>query len=451
MNEKIDILSRRQYINNLKVIINKLSENKRGCAFAIDGRWGCGKTFILEKLEDDLSLFQSEDTADDAYFIFHYNCWEYDYYEEPAVAIISAMIDKFNNEFEEKLKKDFEKSYEIAKNILKEIAREFVRNKIGVDLVETCEKTKRFFMKRNKDNVEFDEMFNFKKSLDFAREKIDFLARDKTVLLVVDELDRCLPTYAIKVLERLHHLFDGIDNVIVVLSVDSTQMEHSIQEIYGEKVDTKNYLKKFINFGLKLDDGILQKEINECYRYYFDQFEYNEYIFSQITQMIQLCEIRIRSLEKMIEKLYLIHQIAFREKEDARVLLFEVIWGILSCKLQEPCNMKFSQVYDMNSYFSQFTGIRTTHYLDLEDILGKRAYEFLEKSRILAEEYDRGGFSNSDLVMQGKVHLSLWYVIYKIAKEPDPFFIGDESVYQSLLDSCQDFYNMANIMEGISE
>lgn len=171
MNEKIDILNRQQDIENLKIIIGKLSENKSGRAFAIDGRWGCGKSFILEKLEKDLSLFQSEETADDAYYIFHYNCWEYDYYEEPAVAIISSMIDKFNNEFEGKVKENFNKVYGTAEIILKDIAREFVKNRVGIDLVKTCEKAKSHFQKKEQDNHSFDEMFAFKKTLDFARKK----------------------------------------------------------------------------------------------------------------------------------------------------------------------------------------------------------------------------------------------------------------------------------------
>mgnify|MGYP000547399914 FL=1 len=99
---------------------------------------------------------------------------------------------------------------------------------------------------------DFDEMFAFKKTLDFTRNQIRELSKNKTVLLVVDELDRCMPEYAIKVLERLHHMFEGLDNVIVLLAIDSTQLEHSVKEIYGEQVDTERYLRKFISFRCKV-------------------------------------------------------------------------------------------------------------------------------------------------------------------------------------------------------
>lgn len=49
----------------------------------------------------------------------------------------------------------------------------------------------------------------------------------------MDELDRCLPAYTIKVLERLHHIFTDIDNVIVIIAMDKKQVEHVVGQIYG--------------------------------------------------------------------------------------------------------------------------------------------------------------------------------------------------------------------------
>lgn len=55
---------------------------------------GYGKTYILEQLEKELEVLQNEETQNDRFYVFHYNCWQYDYYEEPAVAIVSAMLEK---------------------------------------------------------------------------------------------------------------------------------------------------------------------------------------------------------------------------------------------------------------------------------------------------------------------------------------------------------------------
>ena len=131
-------------------------------------------------------------------------------------------------------------------------------------------------------------MFAFKKTLDFTRDQIRELSKNKTVLLVVDELVRCMPEYAIKVLERLHHMFEGLDNVIVLLAIDSTQLEHSVKEIYGEQVDTERYLRKFISFRVKLDTGKVQNQILDNYGYYFYKFENLEECCPIVLKLIEL-------------------------------------------------------------------------------------------------------------------------------------------------------------------
>ena len=94
---KLDALNRENEISELFRIVQSASINRAFCSFAIEGTWGVGKTFILERLEEKLELEQNEETKDNRYFVFHYNCWKYDYYEEPAIAIISVLKDKVEN------------------------------------------------------------------------------------------------------------------------------------------------------------------------------------------------------------------------------------------------------------------------------------------------------------------------------------------------------------------
>ena len=84
-----DLLSRQPYLNLLKSIITNQRDNSFGYSFAIDGEWGCGKTWVLNELENQLK-------KENKYLIFHYNAWENDFYEEPLVAILSVMIEKLN-------------------------------------------------------------------------------------------------------------------------------------------------------------------------------------------------------------------------------------------------------------------------------------------------------------------------------------------------------------------
>lgn len=92
MDGRIDLLNRESFVENVIKVVNQLSNIRKGCCFAIEGSWGIGKTFVIEEIENQLRVPQLEETNSDRYFVFHYNCWQHDYYEEPAVAIISAML-----------------------------------------------------------------------------------------------------------------------------------------------------------------------------------------------------------------------------------------------------------------------------------------------------------------------------------------------------------------------
>ena len=72
---------------------------------------------------------------------------------------------------------------------------------------------------------------------------------------MVDELDRCLPSYAIKVLERIHHVFNELENVVVIIAMEKKQMSNSLHQIYGDEMDVDRYLKKIISLSFKLDNG----------------------------------------------------------------------------------------------------------------------------------------------------------------------------------------------------
>ena len=63
-----DLLSRQPYLDLLKSIIINQKDNQTGYSFAIDSEWGCGKTWILTELENQL-----EEDPENKYLIFHYN------------------------------------------------------------------------------------------------------------------------------------------------------------------------------------------------------------------------------------------------------------------------------------------------------------------------------------------------------------------------------------------
>lgn len=374
---KIDILNRDEIIEELFNIVQSASINKAYCSFAIEGTWGVGKTFVLQKLEEKLEEQLNEETADNRYFVFHYNCWEYDYYEEPAIAIVSALKDKVDKESCEEIEGVVKASWKVAKKYVVGMAKEFVKNKIGFDLVQLGEDIKEERENHHEKDNEFDSLFSFNKTMKSVREQIEEMAAYKTVVIVVDELDRCMPSYAIKTLERLHHMFEGIDNVMVVIAVDSNQLERSVKEIYGDNVDTERYLKKFISFKYKLGVGETQKSVMEKFVEYFQCFSDYDDVNKTLVDFLQRSELDIRTVEKLMEKCKLVHGLVCDRVVSSSVLLYEVMCTVLAYLGTNPKNKeKGSAYYGRDLYW--IPDINMATYSSLDECIGKEMLQFLK-------------------------------------------------------------------------
>lgn len=73
----------------------------------------------------------------------------------------------------------------------------------------------------------------------------------RTQCLLLVPLDRCRPSYAIEMLERIKHYFDD-DRIVFVMSVNKAQLVHTISNCYGDGFDSSDYLNKFFDISLQL-------------------------------------------------------------------------------------------------------------------------------------------------------------------------------------------------------
>jgi hypothetical protein len=86
----------------------------------------------------------------------------------------------------------------------------------------------------------------FRAELEKAIEQLPALGKKSTLVFFVDEIDRCRPTYAIELLERIKHLFD-VPNLLFVLSLDNKQLEASVSAVYGPNINATEFLRPFID------------------------------------------------------------------------------------------------------------------------------------------------------------------------------------------------------------
>ena len=374
-----DYLKRDDYVKLIINLIKNYSQSNVNISFAIDGIWGCGKSFVLDMIEEQLKAFQSEETATDAYAVFRYNCWQYDYYDEPLIAIVSMMINQIDSN-ENLLSAD---QKEKVKGIFKAIgtvilscSNEAIKDKTGFDIkniINDVKNVQNDTANNINEKFDFDPFWEFNEAFNLLKETIRDISKDKTIIFIVDELDRCLPEYAIKVLERLHHISEDVDNIITIISVDKSKLLKSISSTFGYLNDDNNreseiYLKKFIDFYVPLNKGTIDKDINEKYTKYIDLF--NKDIFDC---KISFCEyitllfngIDIREQEHIIEKCLLIHNSITTKNFDYTVMFMELLattffcyYGITADKIKDIINgRKLNKTSELTAFCEEFKSL----------------------------------------------------------------------------------------------
>lgn len=354
---KEDVLDREAFVKQIVDLAMVLSEKRKNCCFAIEGEWGSGKSFVLENIQECLQPEQSEETGTDRFFIVRYDCWKYDYYEEPIVAIISVLrnqIDQYINLLTDDAKRALLKT---VKNAITKIAVEAIQAKTGIDIDGVGEVPEG-------DEKIYDKYFGFQKVIKKVQNQIEKISQIQTVVIMVDELDRCLPLYAIKVLERIHHVFNEIENVVVIVAMEKKQISNSLHQIYGDEMDVDRYLKKIIAFSFKLDNGSAHNFIKK-YASYMEMFEIKEK--DELEEFLKeiTVNIDIRTQEKIFEKAENLHRLlATQEKMDSCILAFEIV---TLCVKEKMSTVHLEWM------------INTSSYPNIEREIGKEYFDTMRK------------------------------------------------------------------------
>lgn len=313
-----DYLQRHQDLGNLITIIESLSHLSNGATFALNGQWGSGKTFLLNELEE---AFSSK--SDSPYFIVRYDCWKNNYYSEPIIPMLSAIIELLNY-----------KSVNIENGILdsiKDSASKYIgimlKNTIGFNPIEIVTNVNEHIEKLQIADFAFDNIAALKEALNKVRASLKELAEKKTIIFIVDELDRCLPTYSIRVLENIHHIFSDINNFITILAIDQNELTQVIKTAYGAAIDVSSYLKKIIDFYVPLDLGNPDPNYMDKYSDFSDKFIGTEEARKWSREVIPklMVNIDIRTQEKIWKKAELIHNMITQEQLDYSCLIYELI------------------------------------------------------------------------------------------------------------------------------
>ena len=330
-------------------MIESISESKTSISFAIDGAWGCGKSFVLDMFEEQLEQIQSEETLTNKYLIIRYNCWKFDYYEEPLIAIVSTIIDTINNKTKILHGEQGEKIKGVLKAVgatLLSISTNTLNTATGIDLNKVYDVVKSGIETGKAEYAEmkkYDIYFDFNQALHSLQDVINEIGKEYTIVFLVDELDRCLPEYSIKVLERLHHLTENTKNVISIIAIDKTQLQASVCHTFGFS-DANEYLKKFIQFTISLDVGKTSERVVDKYSDYIALFDKSILpVKDSIEEFWQtvFIDIGAREQERLIDKAMMVHKLLYTDTKDYSFMCVEILIVVLTFQYQNI--MRFSQ------------------------------------------------------------------------------------------------------------
>lgn len=287
-----DLFNRREEAANLEAYIESIwqrpsaREDSEGFVLAVDADYGMGKTFFLEKFAEQLAINHP---------VAYIDAWKDDLQDEPLIALVATLEEALEEAFGEidgdlaktkdnvwdKFKKvsgivgkgllkkgagliitasaaeavstilegQDEDFTETIKKELEDVGKDTVNGVVSISKVigqsgNLEEKIKSF--KNGQKAIE-----DLKKALAKLVKAISKDGKQAPIVIIIDELDRCRPNYAIKLLEEVKHLFD-VKGIVFILGMNIIQTCKSVKNIYGSEFNSEHYLSRFYSRKYKL-------------------------------------------------------------------------------------------------------------------------------------------------------------------------------------------------------
>ena len=232
-----DVLGRAELATRLTNLIKK---QQAPFVISIDGKWGTGKTFFLQRWQKDLE--------NNDFRAIYFNAWEDDFCDDPLLAILGQLSEYFKGN---KFKELADQLFTIAIPLLRQVPLSLLQAQTGIQVnIDGKEQAQRNLLKEYLDQrVTKDEL---KQHLNKVATKV-FEETGHPLVFIVDELDRCRPTFAIELLERVKHIFD-VPNLVFVFGVNRDELCSALQSVYGD-IDATVYLRRFFDMEFNLPEA----------------------------------------------------------------------------------------------------------------------------------------------------------------------------------------------------
>lgn len=366
-----DSIGRNKELVNFIRIIDSINESY---SIALDSYWGSGKTFFVKqvkmildaKTEESYGEVEGKKQVVDTWnkisnnmqlkkhVPIYYDAWQNDCDDDPIyslvyqIALDTANIKGLNDKI------SFSDIIAAAGKLTGAITG-FDPNEIAASLKKT----------------DFLEKMRSRKKIE-SRVKL-FLNRllpddcDR-LLIIIDELDRCNPEFAVKLLERIKHYFNN-DRITFVFAVNLAELQHTVKNHYGTDFNASRYLDRFFDLPVKLPpvdiDSYLESQGLYERNYVFD---------ASMKAVIKKYNLQLREISRYISvSKYIVANEAYSDSftiRNARNVIIHVIVPIVSALIitENQQYLEFVNGKDnsplLDFYSDQSNVENVSHYLN---------------------------------------------------------------------------------------
>ena len=256
-----DLIGRKHFSTFLEQAINAINQP---FVISIHAEFGSGKTFFLQRFK--LALEKA------GHLPIYFNSWETDFSQEPFAAFLTCLSNNLNLALPNSsnlIENIIKNSGRFLRNIVPFATKIALRKALGeqnlTDLSNflslTQQETEQLFSTLANETIKLQKqqqqtIAQLKQSLESYRNQ--FINSQKTnttksskIVILIDELDRCRPSYAIDLLDKIKHLF-SVKGYIFIIAVDDNQLTNYIKTVFGQDINTISYLRKFVDLRLSL-------------------------------------------------------------------------------------------------------------------------------------------------------------------------------------------------------
>lgn len=287
-----DKLNRKGYADFLYQVIASAETSEaedNALIFAIDGEWGIGKSFFINCWMRDLEA--------KGHLVSRFDAWKNDIVDEPLIGFLShiyADLERWDKSRSVKLagqsiKKSQKRLLPIAQELVKGAGVKalgyLVTDEVAKEVAKTISEGTKEVIENEKEDKKEIASFSLHTKLKAHNKNIHLIEAFKAelsevaedlvngkkssiapVFIFIDELDRCRPDYAVRLLEVVKHIFNS-KGICFVSSVNISQLIESVKTIYGGNFDADRYLDRFFNHRLKLPPPTIKDYISSLVEY----------------------------------------------------------------------------------------------------------------------------------------------------------------------------------------